>query len=344
MALATADLDWERIGDLNGKARQLNCSGGGLLDREDLERRAAERRIEMAALYVRDRYGDYGLTGFYVLDTERRSLEHFVFSCRLMGMGIENWLFERLGRPQLDGDVNRARFDAPADWVTEVTPDAYCDARAHDQTVCDDGASRIVFLKGGCLLVALTPFTRIRRRESSSIRNSGIRTTSLRSHWTTFRNARSSCSGRYATAESVDAFRRRFRFRGLIDPAGTARNLQLIREKLGCRVIAINRPNDRERGEAVRRLLGNSDISLIQTSEFLRIARVFEDGEHLDRLAAYKIARRIQVMLLLGVGAPTLYETLYDFLPSPVISAFRKYVKPVLKRALREEAVAGNRV
>jgi FkbH-like protein len=73
---------------------------------------------------VWDDYGDHGICGFYVTKTNEHGKEllHFCFSCRILGMGVEQWLYEKLGKPwmkisddvrlQLDGDVR-------VDWINQ---------------------------------------------------------------------------------------------------------------------------------------------------------------------------------------------------------------------------------
>ena len=57
---------------------------------------------------MRDRYGDHGFCGVYVHDSEERELEHFAFSCRILG--VERWLYRKLGRPRIE-----VRGEAPID-------------------------------------------------------------------------------------------------------------------------------------------------------------------------------------------------------------------------------------
>ena len=73
---------------------------------------------------VRDRYGDYGYCGLFVLHHSRtapRALVHFCFSCRILNMGVETWLYQRLGRPELTivGDVlsDPANDPRTVDWI-----------------------------------------------------------------------------------------------------------------------------------------------------------------------------------------------------------------------------------
>jgi FkbH-like protein len=48
---------------------------------------------------VEDKFGSYGISGFYLIKSNK--LVHFLFSCRSMNMGVESWLYNYLGRPRL---------------------------------------------------------------------------------------------------------------------------------------------------------------------------------------------------------------------------------------------------
>ena len=64
----------------------------------------SEHNIQAALVHVRDKYGDYGFCGIYVMRSQRhvgRLLLHFAFSCRILGNGLETWLWRRLERPTL---------------------------------------------------------------------------------------------------------------------------------------------------------------------------------------------------------------------------------------------------
>jgi hypothetical protein len=81
---------------------------------------------------VVDAYGDYGFVGFFMLATGRERLAegaadtrllHFCFSCRVLGMMVEQWLYTRLRRPELKivGNVLTPLSGTVIDWITEVT-------------------------------------------------------------------------------------------------------------------------------------------------------------------------------------------------------------------------------
>jgi hypothetical protein len=106
---------------------------------------------------VRDTYGDYGYCGFYCMSPDQ--ISHFCFSCRILGMGVETWLYERLGRPQVEivGDVLTDLWEGRViDWINfaEFNQD---DAAQHA------GAARIgeVRIRGGCELDAVAHYLRL---------------------------------------------------------------------------------------------------------------------------------------------------------------------------------------
>lgn len=48
---------------------------------------------------VSDDHDDHGLCGFYLV--RGAALEHFCFSSRIVGLGVEKWVYDRIGRPAL---------------------------------------------------------------------------------------------------------------------------------------------------------------------------------------------------------------------------------------------------
>ena len=50
------------------------------------------------------------------------ALVDFLFSCRVLNMGVEQWLYAKLGRPAVSvvGEVV-STLDGSVDWITEDT-------------------------------------------------------------------------------------------------------------------------------------------------------------------------------------------------------------------------------
>jgi FkbH-like protein len=91
----------ERIFDLANRSNQLNFTKSKFGAIAELETYLGDENsvnIHHGAIFVYDKYGDYGLVGFYAFDErkEKRTLDHFFFSCRILNMGIEHALYSLL--------------------------------------------------------------------------------------------------------------------------------------------------------------------------------------------------------------------------------------------------------
>lgn len=99
--------DFDRVVELINRTNQLNYTKIRL-ETDDEIRGLRDlingRYVYAGTVHVVDNYGDYGLVGFYL--GMRRStynkLIHFVFSCRTMNMGIEQYIYEMLGSPDIE--------------------------------------------------------------------------------------------------------------------------------------------------------------------------------------------------------------------------------------------------
>lgn len=117
----------DRVVELINRTNQLNFTKARLPEAHQDARAAAVKLISApfnqgALVHVRDRYGDHGYCGIYIYDSEARRLVHFCFSCRILGMGVEQWVYQKLQRPHLNvsGEVLSNVFDEtlPYDWIT----------------------------------------------------------------------------------------------------------------------------------------------------------------------------------------------------------------------------------
>ncbi len=154
----------DRAIELINRTNQLNFTKSRLPEAPDAARgelRAllGEHTVQAGLVHVRDTYGDHGLCGIYVLRNHRRfgrALLHFAFSCRILGMGVETWLYNRLGRPALS-------------VVGEVVSDVLADRRQIDWISTDLAGRRVsaagkapmlsyVLARGGCDMRALSHY------------------------------------------------------------------------------------------------------------------------------------------------------------------------------------------
>jgi len=161
----------DRLFELVNRTNQLNFTKRRPA-REEFDAMLADTRRSSGYVRVRDRYGDYGICGFFSLSphhgprdggaSDGGVLPDFLFSCRLLNMGVEQWLYDFLGRPPVTqaGEV-ASPLEGSVDWITR--DDALFDAEAA-RSVGRPGAGTTggqpdrVLMVGGCDLAAVEQF------------------------------------------------------------------------------------------------------------------------------------------------------------------------------------------
>jgi FkbH-like protein len=112
-----------------------------------------EPRIQGGLIHCHDKYGDHGYVGLYVI-LEGRVLKHFLFSCRVLGMGLEQWLYKRLGAPYLDivGPVlsDPKKDGRNVDWIELVA--AKEPAAESEHTASHAKKIDHFYVLGGCVM------------------------------------------------------------------------------------------------------------------------------------------------------------------------------------------------
>ena len=146
--------DLARVEELINRSNQLNFTKQRV-QKDDLPARIADPASRWGTVRVRDRFGDYGLVGVYAVNQVDKQLNQFVFSCRILHLGVEQFTYAHLGFPGLEvqGEVatELTTTDRP-DWITiEAPAPPLASATAAP-------AKLRVLLKGGCDLGQLTPF------------------------------------------------------------------------------------------------------------------------------------------------------------------------------------------
>lgn len=139
------NMDYLRIHELVERTNQLNFTKIRSSLKE-LKVLLTDSNYVKEKIEVWDKFGDYGVVGFYILDKRTNTLIHLVFSCRTMNIGIEQYVYARLGFPNLtiQGDVatqlNKNTFP---DWIEEKS----IKSSLHKT----EGKTQVsMLLKGGC--------------------------------------------------------------------------------------------------------------------------------------------------------------------------------------------------
>lgn len=148
----------DRLLDLVNRSNQLNFTKSRTTAQQ-LREMFEDPARETGYVHVYDRYGDYGICGFYSVRDGR--LTDYVFSCRILHMGVEQWLYERLGRPEVTiaGEV-AASLEEPAavDWIAIAREGEAAAPPLPAVAGSDAAGSSRVLLKGGCDLWLLHGF------------------------------------------------------------------------------------------------------------------------------------------------------------------------------------------
>lgn len=127
----------DRAIELINRTNQLNYTKRRLPEDLEAARQALSVQLrhhgnQAGLVRVVDRYGDYGFVGFYLLRNFRQeylsgkapqTLVQYCFSCRTLGMFVEQWLYHHLGEPELTtvGEVlTDLSVPRTIDWVQRV--------------------------------------------------------------------------------------------------------------------------------------------------------------------------------------------------------------------------------
>lgn len=162
----------DRVIELINRSNQLNFTKRRLPDEA-----ACARFVEELSLFgfkaglvrASDKYGDYGIVGFFMTLATLREyrLEHFVFSCRIMNMGIEQYVYEYLNKPAIE-------IAAPvANGLTVYPRINWIGFGAATQTL-DRLRDRRLVLIGGCDMLQLSTYCGGKLSEFTNREHRGI--------------------------------------------------------------------------------------------------------------------------------------------------------------------------
>ena len=108
----------DRIAELIARTNQLNFTKKRI-SKDAVISLIDDTSVETAYVTVTDDFGDYGIVGFYAKKND--ILLHFVFSCRTLNMGVEQYVYHTLGQPKIEiiPEVS-SRLDLPCpQWINQ---------------------------------------------------------------------------------------------------------------------------------------------------------------------------------------------------------------------------------
>lgn len=138
-----------RIHELILRTNQLNYTKLRS-SREELRALLSDADVKAGYVKVRDNFGDYGIVGFYAIKDNK--CVHFLFSCRTIGQGVEQYVYATLGYPELivEGKViNDVTKDPAPAWINQRDKKTV--------SIQKKSLGKIVF-KGPCDLQGLTSY------------------------------------------------------------------------------------------------------------------------------------------------------------------------------------------
>ena len=139
----------ERIFELIQRTNQLNFTKNRC-SLEDLKQLISDEHVNSGYVTVRDRFGDYGIVGFFAIKDNK--LIHFLFSCRTIGQGVEQFVYAKIGYPELKtvGEVvNQVTLDEAPLWINQSNNES--------PIVSSTNSSKVLF-KGGCDLTNMSVY------------------------------------------------------------------------------------------------------------------------------------------------------------------------------------------
>ena len=143
----------DRIQELVMRSNQLNFTKKRD-SVDDLLKLFNDDSYNCGYVLVRDNFGDYGLVGFFAVKDNK--CEHFLFSCRTLGMGIEQYVYNYLNRPELDivGEIasDLSLCSLPA-WINQ-------DNKKENKNILESVniEKNTILFKGPCDLYQIFPF------------------------------------------------------------------------------------------------------------------------------------------------------------------------------------------
>ena len=156
---------FDRVCELIARTNQLNYTKLRQTP-EEVRTLLSDPDVGCVLVSAADRYGDYGIVGFVAGEKKAGgALIHFLFSCRTMGMGVEQYLYQKMGYPEIYIAEPVAVKLEKKEIVTWIREEAYTpgnDTQRADPEKLEQRTPEIakpkVLLKGPCDIDGITPY------------------------------------------------------------------------------------------------------------------------------------------------------------------------------------------
>lgn len=168
-----------RIYEMIHRNNQLNFTKDRITQ-EEVNQLFNDKSVRSGVVHVTDKYGDHGLIGCYAVKDGR--LVQFVFSCRIMGMGVEQYIYAELGFPKIEivGEVTgELKQDEKPEWINQksTATTASMAATAIVPQVASTSIQAIkrtpkLLIYGGCILRPIHGYIEAELNKSEAIYDS----------------------------------------------------------------------------------------------------------------------------------------------------------------------------
>jgi FkbH-like protein len=157
------DRQFPRIQELVNRTNQLNFTKErwdedvGVARKNYFETVGKSHTRHACYVKVRDKFGYYGICGFYEITLPYRAM-HFVFSCRVLNMGVEQFIYQRLRFPHVKIEqpcAGRLEKRNSVDWITVVD-----DAELPDRLAAIPQSDIKICLRGPCEIMQSAHYLR----------------------------------------------------------------------------------------------------------------------------------------------------------------------------------------
>lgn len=134
----------DRIYELIQRSNQLNFTKKRS-SKDEVLNILHDNDYKCGTVWVNDRFGDYGMVGFFAV--KGGEAYHFLFSCRTIGMGIEQYVYQVIGCPKINivGDVVSSLGSKESlQWINQDT------AKGHSLLHKEIANTKKILIIGGC--------------------------------------------------------------------------------------------------------------------------------------------------------------------------------------------------
>ena len=146
----------DRIHEMILRTNQLNYTKNRM-SKDDLLQLIQDKDVNSGYVRVRDDFGDYGIVGFFAVKNNK--CIHFLFSCRTIGQGVEQWVYAHLGYPEVNvvGEVvSKLSHEPSPGWINQEDHHDNEQIRSKDNTEIKTNGK--ILFKGPCDLSSLTAY------------------------------------------------------------------------------------------------------------------------------------------------------------------------------------------